>query len=94
MGAIWVLLAKTRFPATLIESSIEQGVQNVVIPFDISADFIPDLLRKSDQTIKRMAAALPVDAPEFDAIIHRSEVMQRAVLRARRVAPRSLPCTA
>lgn len=91
MAAVWILLAKTRFPAELIESSRKHGVRVASVPFDISADFIPDLLRKPDQTLERLAAGLPVAAPEFDDIIHRSEIMQRVVLRARRIAPRSIP---
>lgn len=91
MAAVWILLAKTRFSAELIESSREHGVRIASVPFDISADFIPDLLRKPDQTLERLAAGLPAEAPEFDDIIHRSEVMQRVVLKARRIAPRSIP---
>lgn len=91
MAAVWILLAKTRFPAELIESSKEYGVRTASVPFDISADFIPDLLRKPDQTLERLAAGLPAVAPEFDDIIHRSEVMQRVILKARRIAPRSIP---
>jgi DNA-binding NtrC family response regulator len=91
MAAVWILLAKTRFPAELIESSREHGVRVASVPFDISADFIPDLLRKPDRTLERLAAGLPTVAPEFADIIHRSEVMQRVVLMARRIAPRSIP---
>ena len=91
MAAVWILLAKTRFPAELIESSKEHGVHTASVPFDISADFIPDLFRKPDQTLERLAAGLSADAPEFDDIIHRSEIMQRVVLMARRIAPRSIP---
>ena len=46
MAAVWIILAKTRFPAELIESSRERGVQTASVPFDISADFLPDLLRE------------------------------------------------
>jgi DNA-binding NtrC family response regulator len=90
MAAVWILLAKTRFPAELIESSKDHGVRTASVPFDISADFLPDLLRKPDKVLERMAAGLPDEAPEFDDIIHRSEIMQRTVLMARRVAPRSI----
>jgi len=91
MAAVWLLLSKTRFPAKLIESSKAHGVRPVSIPFDISADFIPNVFRQQDNTIERLAAGLPATAPEFDDITHRSEVMQRLVLRARRVALRSIP---
>jgi hypothetical protein len=41
MAAVWVLLGKTVFSAELIESSREQGVKTVTVPFDIAAEFLP-----------------------------------------------------
>ena len=91
MSAVWVILAKTRFPATIIESSKEHGVREVSVPFDISADFLADLLRQPDRELERLSAGLPPQAPAFDDIIHCSPEMQRVVLRARRVALHSVP---
>ncbi|MDD9981539.1 MAG: sigma-54 dependent transcriptional regulator [Gammaproteobacteria bacterium] len=91
MAAVWIILAKTRFPAELIESSRQHGVRTASVPFDISADYLPDLLRQPDRELERLSAGLPPEAPEFDAIVHSCRVMQRAILRARRVAPRSVP---
>ena len=58
MAAVWILLAKTRFPAELIESSKEHGVRTASVPFDISAEFLPDLLKKTDKSIERLAAGI------------------------------------
>ncbi|MCY3759831.1 MAG: sigma-54 dependent transcriptional regulator [Gemmatimonadetes bacterium] len=91
MAAVWIILAKTRFPAELIESSKQHGVSTVSVPFDISADFLPDLLRRPDEELERLSAGLPPEAPEFEEILHGSQAMQRVILRARRVAPRSVP---
>jgi transcriptional regulator with PAS, ATPase and Fis domain len=91
MAAIWILLGKTRFPAELLESSRDRGVQTVSVPFDISADFIPDLLREQDERLRQQSAGEPPSAPEFADIIHRSRVMARLVQRARRVAIRNVP---
>jgi len=91
MAAVWIILAKTRFPAELIESSKKHGVRTASVPFDISADFLPDLLAGPDRELERLTAGLAPEAPEFSAIIHRSPVMQRVIARARRVAPRSIP---
>jgi transcriptional regulator with PAS, ATPase and Fis domain len=91
MAAVWIILAKTRFPAELIESSKEHGVRTAAVPFEISAEFIPDLLRKPDRERERLSASLPPEAPEFVHIIHRSAVMKRVIARARRVATRSVP---
>ena len=91
MAAVWIILAKTRFPAELIESSRQHGVRTASVPFDISADFLPDLLRRPDEELERLSAGLSPEAPEFEEIIHRGRAMRRVILRARRVAPRSVP---
>lgn len=91
MAAVWIILGKTRFPAELIESAKEHGVRTTSVPFDISADFIPDLLRQQDERLRQGSAAEPPEAPEFSAIIHRSRVMERLIERARRVAVRNVP---
>jgi DNA-binding NtrC family response regulator len=91
MAAVWILLGKTRFPAELIESTKEHGVRTASVPFDISVDFIPDLLRQQDERLREASAAQPPDAPEFADIIHKSRVMSRLIQRARRVALHSVP---
>ena len=92
MAAVWVILAKTRFfPATIIESSEKHGVREVSVPFDISAEFLADLLRQPDRELERLSAGLPPQAAAFDDIIHRSLEMRRVILLARRVAPHSVP---
>ncbi|MCZ6688553.1 MAG: sigma 54-interacting transcriptional regulator [Planctomycetota bacterium] len=90
MASVWIILAKTRFPAELIESSLHHGVRTASVPFDISAEFIPDLLRGPDERLEKLTAGLPPDAPEFADIVHRSRVMARVIAKARRVAPRSI----
>lgn len=91
MASIWVLLGTTKYDAELVESSREQGVKTVSLPFDISADYIPDLLKKADTRLVQLSAGLPPDAPEFESIIHRCDGMKRVVAKARRVALRSVP---
>jgi hypothetical protein len=48
MAAISVLLGKTKCQARFIQSSKEQGLLDVDIPFDITAEFIPALLAGED----------------------------------------------
>jgi transcriptional regulator with PAS, ATPase and Fis domain len=91
MSAVWIILAKTRFPAELIESSREEGVRTAAIPFDISAEYIPDLLRKPDEKLAELAAGNVQASPEFSDIIHRSKSMQQVLALARRVAVRKVP---
>ena len=91
MAAVWILLAKTRFPAELIESSREYGVQPVSVPFDISAEFLPDLLLKHDEQLRSVSAEKPIDSPSFANILYRSPIMARLVEKAQRVAVRNVP---
>jgi DNA-binding NtrC family response regulator len=91
MAAVWILLGKTRFPAELIESSRQHGVRTASVPFDLSVDFLPDLLREQDERLRHSSAAESPSAPEFSDIVHRSRPMVRLIQRARRVAVRSVP---
>ena len=87
MQAVWVLLAKTRHPAELIQSHAQTGVRTVSVPFDIAAEYVPALLRGADEKIERLTSGLPAASPAFDRSVARSPLMERAKARARRVAP-------
>ncbi len=87
MQAVWVLLAKTRYPAELIQSHEQTGVRTVSVPFDIAAEYVPALLREADEKLGRLTAGLPPASPELDRIVGRSPLVERAKARARRVAP-------
>ena len=87
MQAVWVLLAKTRYPAELIQSHEKMGVRTVSVPFDIAAEYVPALLRETDNKLTRLTAGLPPESPEFDRILGRSPSMDRARARSRRIAP-------
>jgi transcriptional regulator with PAS, ATPase and Fis domain len=91
MAAVWILLAKSRFPAELIQSSREHGVRVAEVPFDIAAEFLPDLLSRADRRLTELSAGKPPERPAFQDILHRSTVMQRLIARADRVARRSVP---
>jgi transcriptional regulator with PAS, ATPase and Fis domain len=91
MAAIWILLAKTRYPATLIESSREQGVKEVNIPFELSAEFAPAVSKQADEALTRLMLGLPPELAEFAAIIHRCPAMKRTVAMAHRLALRDVP---
>ena len=90
MGSVWIILSKTRFPARLIQSAREKGVEVVSVPFDISADFLPDLLARPDSDLEALCAGLPPQDPRFDDLVHRSRSMARVVAMARRVAVRGV----
>ncbi len=91
MAAVWVLLAKAKYGAALIETSRENGVRQVVVPFDLAAEFLPVSTKNADDALARLVQGLPPAAPEFSSIIHRCGAMKRVVAMAQRLAQRDLP---
>ena len=91
MASIWLLIGKTIHPARLIESSQQQGVQVVDFPFELSADYLPSIVKSADDDLIRLTLGLPPETPEFDAIIHRCDAMKRLVAKARRLALHDVP---
>ncbi|MDE2724993.1 MAG: sigma 54-interacting transcriptional regulator [Gemmatimonadota bacterium] len=91
MAAVWIILAKTRFPAELIESSRAYGVQTASVPFDISAEFLPTLLQKPDAQLRSLSEEKPTESANFENIIYRSPAIARVVEKAKRVAVRNIP---
>jgi transcriptional regulator with PAS, ATPase and Fis domain len=91
MAAIWVILAKTAYPAELIQSFKEGGASAVSIPFELSAEYTPPLTRADEKEVIRLAQGLPPAAPEFGDIIHRCSEMRRIVEKCRVAAARNVP---
>jgi transcriptional regulator of acetoin/glycerol metabolism len=91
MAAVWVLLAKTKYPAELIESSPQEAVRTLSLPFEIAADYLPTRDIESDDDIMRLTQGLPPEVPEFGAIIHRCQEMKTVIAQARRVAIEDVP---
>jgi transcriptional regulator with PAS, ATPase and Fis domain len=89
MAAVWIVLAKSKYDAELIESSREQGVQTVQIPLNLAAEFLPSAA--ADSLLNRLVHGLPPDTPEFSSIVHRCPAMQRVIAMAHRLAVREIP---
>jgi transcriptional regulator with PAS, ATPase and Fis domain len=91
MTAIWIILAKTRFPARLIQTSREQGLQQVDFVFDLANDFLPEFLQRGTERIQRLSNAAKPARPEFNRILYRSAVMHQQVDAAQRIAAYDVP---
>ncbi|MEM1189957.1 MAG: sigma 54-interacting transcriptional regulator [Pseudomonadota bacterium] len=91
MHSVWILMCKTTFEVEMLESSEQQGIGDVRVPFDIAADFIPTLLAESDATLRRMAAGDAATAPAFENIIAQSGAMLEQIAKARLIAERDIP---
>jgi transcriptional regulator with PAS, ATPase and Fis domain len=91
MQAVWILLGKTRFPATFWQSSREQGVQRVQIPFEIAAEYVPTAGKIASRTMSELAAASAPASAAFDDIVTRNPQMQRLKTQAAILATREVP---
>ncbi len=91
MAAVWIILARTRTTARLIQSSPEEGVKEPDIPFDIAAEFIPDLFSAHDKRRLEESGEKPPEAASFYDINYRSAEMERRVRDAKKAALRNLP---
>lgn len=90
MASVWLLLATSRFPAELIESSA--GALNTVeTPFNLPAEVLPDLLRDPDRRLADSTAERPSTTSTFGAIAYRGGAMKRVIDYARKAAPRNVP---
>jgi transcriptional regulator with GAF, ATPase, and Fis domain len=91
MQLIWIILGRTRVAARLIQSSPEQGVQEVDVPFDIAAEFIPDFVDAADKKRREGSGERAPEEAGFGDIIYRSHQVGRIVRDAKKAALRNLP---
>lgn len=91
MQAVWILLGKTRYPASFLQSSLEQGVQQVEVPFEIAAEYVPAANAISSTKLARLAEQdAPVDAA-FDSIFTQNPRMLLLKGQAQVLARKQVP---
>lgn len=91
MQAVWILLGKTRYPCQFYQSSVEQGVQKVDIPFELSMEYVPAVSELSGAKLNKLSGiGAPIDAA-FDNIITRNPRMQTLKAQAQILARREVP---
>lgn len=91
MTVIWIVLARTRFPARLIQTTRDRGVQEVKFFTDVADAFLPEYLQRGGQRIAKLAAGPKESAPEFAAVVHRSQAVEDQIELARRMAGYDVP---
>jgi DNA-binding NtrC family response regulator len=90
MAAIWILLGKSQFPATLFQTHWDK-VSKANIPFDITTDVLPQFLREPDRFWQHLATKRPQDVRGFEGIVGQSPAIRLAVGRAQRAAVHDVP---
>jgi DNA-binding NtrC family response regulator len=88
MAMVWTLLM-TRYPARLIQSSVEAGTEVIDIPFEISAEYIAKGLAPADEALARVSALLSGGA--IGSIDYQSEPMKRLLNKVVKAAHRWIP---
>lgn len=87
MSSVWLLLSKTFCDAELIQTSQEEGLKKVSLPFDISAEYVPQIIRKADEALGGLSKGIDI----FGDAHFRSKQMNRVVEFSRRAAVLNVP---
>jgi transcriptional regulator with PAS, ATPase and Fis domain len=74
-----------------LQSSLQQGVQVVELPFDIAADFLPSVADALDDRLTSLIACEAPSTAAFDHIITQDPQMERLKERAAILAMREVP---
>jgi DNA-binding NtrC family response regulator len=90
MASIWILLGKSQYPATLFQTHWDK-VWTTEIPFDITTDLLPKILRDPDRFWQHLATRSPQEVRGFEGILGQSRAIRLAVGRAQRAAIHDVP---
>jgi DNA-binding NtrC family response regulator len=91
MGSVWLLLGKSRYPATLLGRTRHRTLEVIDVPFEISADFAPRILAATEQQLEEIGVGTAPATAAFSRILHRCDEMRRIIDRAGLVAQRDVP---
>ena len=85
MAASWLLLSKSRFPAELVITSREAGLQTVDAPFDLHAELVEQTFRATE-TLLSSERSREGAHPDFNSITFQSAIMHKLIQRAQSAA--------
>ncbi|WP_024300134.1 sigma-54 interaction domain-containing protein [Methylomicrobium lacus] len=91
MTAVSILLGKAKYSTKFVQSSIEQGVSEPDIPFDIFADFLPALAKKTDAKFSSLFSGQTPNSAAFADILTQSDIMETLKQKAAIIAQRDVP---
>ena len=89
MHAVWVLMAKTSWPAELL-MTYQDNIIDTNIPFDIFLDYIPSLKKRAAELVSLAQGQVPDDAG-WEDIIHKSKEMSTLINKAQHIAGHDVP---
>lgn len=89
MAVVWVLLGKSRYPATFYQTNRGDLVE-ARIPEALFEEVVPELLRDRDIALQHLASESPSEVEGFEDIAGDSRAIRDAVGRAKRAAMRGV----
>ena len=88
MAAVWVLLGKTKFPGAFLQT-FHDKVSLTEIPFDLTAELLPELLEKNDRLLNELPELSRIAG--FGDIVGTSRAIREAAARAQKAAMHNVP---
>lgn len=85
MASIWILLAKSKYPATLFKTYKKQ-INEVDLPFDVTVELVPKLFENPDRFWQHLVDDGPEETPGFRDIKGKSTAIKEAIGRAKRAS--------
>lgn len=91
MTAVSILLGKTKYNTRFVQSTKERGGEFVTIPFDISAEYIPQLVKSADKRLTELSYSEAPLSAAFSDIITQNPEIRRTIQKAEKIAVRDVP---
>ncbi len=91
MTAVSILLGKTKYNTRFVQSTKEKGGEFVTIPFDISAEYIPQLVKSADKKLTELSYSEAPLSAAFSDIITQNPDIKRTIQKAEKIAVRDVP---
>lgn len=91
MTAVSILLGKTKYNTRFVQSTKENGGEFVTIPFDISAEYIPQLVKNADKKLTELSYSEAPLSAAFSDIITQNPELKRTIQKAEKIAVRDVP---
>ena len=91
MTAVSILLGKTKYNTRFVQSTKEKGGEFVTIPFDIAAEYIPQLVKNADKKLTELSYSEAPLSAAFSDIITQNPEIKRTIQKAEKIAVRDVP---
>ena len=86
MTSTWLLLGRSKYPATLFQTNPNTKPRIVDLPFDVTVELVPKLFEAPDRFWQHLVDDGPEETPGFRDIKGKSQAIKEAIGRAKRAS--------